>query len=621
VRVQLSALSSVFLVLAELAGLRAQGSVPPGGAVSTSGRGEAPVSSVRPFVLPSNLEADPVFQPFLDRMSQSSPTFGRQVSRLVAETGLHVKVLVEDRPRPTQSSNARTVLTHRGGSLVSAHVYLKPSPHAMELIAHELEHVLERLDGVDLQTQAGSGMVWKSGDGVFETRRAIEVGRRVAQEVTMRPALNGGRDRPIETQAVRLMSMVQQDRDSTPFSARSARVSASGRHVVFTSLAHLVEADRNQFQDIYVLELATGGVTLESVGPDGAAGDADSASPDISNDGRFIVFESAAGNLTNTQFPSGVSGVFLRDRQNGSTGLLTSSPGGQPANGPSHNPAISADGATIVFESSASDLVETGDTLRNSVGVYLIRLPSALPVRLDVPSTGDRQSGQSVSPAISADGRFVVFMSRTDLTCAHAPGCVTEPSDKNGVADIYLRDTQTSITRRLTRSHAGGDPDGPSYQPAISGDGRYVAFVSEATNLTRDDTGHVAQVYVHDLVTGVTELVSRTPNGRPANGASLRPAISQDGGTVAFQSLASNLICEGKCREGSLDINLLWDMFVYERFRRRAIRVSHDDGEWMENSRAPSLDDTGRVLAFGSRHPINGRDRAHDEDLYVYQLR
>ena len=125
-----------------------------------------PLSShVRPVALPSNLEADPVFQPFLDKMSQSSPTFGRQVGRLAAETGLHVRVLVEDQPRPPQSSNARTVLTHRDGSLVSAHVYLKPSPHAMELIAHELEHVLERLDGVDLQTQAGSGMVWKSGDG------------------------------------------------------------------------------------------------------------------------------------------------------------------------------------------------------------------------------------------------------------------------------------------------------------------------------------------------------------------------------------------------------------------------------------------------------------------------
>ena len=90
---------------------------------------------------------------------------------------------------------------------------------------------------------------------------------------------------------------------------------------------------------------------------------------------------------------------------------------------------------------------------------------------------------------------------------------------------------------------------------------------------------------------------------------------------MAFQSLASNLLCERKCREESLDINLLWDVFAHERPTHRAIRVSHDAGEWMENSRAPSLDDTGRVVAFGSRHPVSGRDEAHDVTLYVYRVR
>jgi hypothetical protein len=126
----------------------------------------------------------------------------------------------------------------------------------------------------------------------------------------------------------------------------------------------------------------------------------------------------------------------------------------------------------------------------------------------------------------------------------------------------------------------------------------------------------------YDLVTGITEVVSRTPSGRPANGPSLRPALSQDGATIAFQSLASNLVCEGTCQGGQADINLVWDVFVYDRFARRTARVSTDIGEeWMENSRAPSLDDAGQVLAFGSRHPINGRDEARDENLYVYRLR
>jgi hypothetical protein len=108
--------------------------------------------------------------------------------------------------------------------------------------------------------------------------------------------------------------------------------------------------------------------------------------------------------------------------------------------------------------------------------------------------------------------------------------------------------------------------------------------------------------------------------GKPGEGGPPQSSLTS-GGTVAFQSLASNLICEGKCREGRLDLNLLWDVFLYERFTRRTIRVDHDNEEWMENSRAPSLDDTGRVLAFGSRHPINARDKADDEDLYVYRVR
>src|SRR4030095_15203705 len=99
---------------------------------------------------------------------------------------------------------------------------------------------------------------------------------------------------------------------------------------------------------------------------------------------------------------------------------------------------------------------------------------------------------------------------------------------------------------RITRSSAAGDPDGPSYHPAISGDGHSVAFVSEASNLTLDSTSRTAQIFAHDLVTGINELISRTPSGRPANGPSLRPALSQDGATIAFQSLASNLVCEGK---------------------------------------------------------------------------
>ena len=186
------------------------------------------------------------------------------------------------------------------------------------------------------------------------------------------------------------------------------------------------------------------------------------------------------------------------------------------------------------------------------------------------------------------------------------------------MADVYLRDTVTHTTRRVSRSYSGLDPDGPSYTPAISGDGRFVAFVSEASTLTRDAKTHVASVYVSDVVTGVTELVSRNRSGRQANGRSLHPTVSGDGATVAFQSLASDLLCDGRCQSGQRDTNLVWDVFVHDRRTRGTTRASADGvEEWMEESRAPSIDDAGRVIVFASRHPRNDRDEGHDEDLYV----
>ena len=399
---------------------------------------------------------------------------------------------------------------------------------------------------------------------------------------------------------------------------RSARVSARGSHVVFASYARLAPQDTNHVRDVYVFDLATGRLTLESPGVRGTVANGESNSPGISGDGRYVVFVSSAGNLADSPIPPGMPRVFLRDREMETTRLLATSAIGDPANGYSSNPAISADGTTIVFEWAATDLVDEAHAAGNTVGVYLIRRSSGVPVRLNVSSAGEVPAGQSVSPTVSADGRYVAFMSRADLTCAGEPTCPREPPDGNGVADVYLRDTATNTTTRVSRSHSGRDPDGPSYHPAISGDGRYVAFVSEASNLTRDASKHAANVYVRDMVTGVTELVSRNPSGRQANGPSVHPAVSHDGSTVAFQSLASDFLCKDRCQTGQRDINLVSDVFVHDRRTRRTIRASADGGEeWMESSRAPSLDETGRVIVFASRHPLNDHDEAHDEDLYV----
>ena len=152
------------------------------------------LSSAAVVVRPSNLAAASVFQPFLDSMWRSSPTFNGQCRRLVAAERLKVVLRLEE-PQRRPSFSARTVLERRDGVLVAAHVFLSPTPNAVELIAHEVEHVLEQLDGVDLEAQAGSGNVWKREDGAFETRRATEMGRRVAREVQLRSGRSGASER------------------------------------------------------------------------------------------------------------------------------------------------------------------------------------------------------------------------------------------------------------------------------------------------------------------------------------------------------------------------------------------------------------------------------------------
>jgi Tol biopolymer transport system component len=310
--------------------------------------------------------------------------------------------------------------------------------------------------------------------------------------------------------------------------------------------------------------------------------------------------------------------VFLRDRQEGITRLLSTTASGEPASGPSRNPSINGDGRVVVFESAATDVFATRGGGLGPSGIYLIDLSSGMRTRVDVRHGTTSPAGPSVSPAISADGRYIAFAAKADLSCSAWAVCADDVRDRNGVNDVYVRDMQSNTIRRISRSHAGGDPDGASYDPAISGDGRFVAFVSEASNLTRGPKPRAAQVFVHDQTTGITTLVSRTPDGSPSNARSLRPAISDDGAIIAFQSLACDLLCRGKCAAGERDINLLWDVFVHDRTTRRTTRISTDDGEeWMENSRAPSLDRSGRVVVFTSRHPIGPYDRDLDEDLFV----
>jgi len=221
-------------------------------------------------------------------------------------------------------------------------------------------------------------------------------------------------------------------------------------------------------------------------------------------------------------------------------------------------------------------------------------------------------TGSSFAPSVSADGRYVAFSSTAPLDGTGVPSRGARPS-----VNIFVRDLMSSVTTRVSVRPDGSLPNGSSYAAAISGDGRYIAFVSDATNLVSGDRNRAPDIFLFDAKTRTTELVSRGEAGGSGNGASTQPAISTSGTVVTFQSDASDLTCARRCAAALRDINLVADVFVFDRRTREIRRVSTGRTSWMEPSLAPAVDGTGAVIAFSSRHPRDPSDEGDDYDLFV----
>jgi Tol biopolymer transport system component len=408
-----------------------------------------------------------------------------------------------------------------------------------------------------------------------------------------------------------LLTIPQRDALRSWSDEPSAAVSADGRSVVFASYASLAPGDVDGRGDIYVLDRVSGRVTLESVTAGAGRTGFDCARPGISRDARYLVFDCTVSR--NGQPPA--VAVVLRDRWKDVNTVIAGMTSGADDNAWTADAAISEDGRVVVFESTMTDLVPGRD--ENSVGrdIYLFDVPTGVLRRVSLDIAG-RQSpvGSSFSPAVSADGRYVAFTSTAELDGApDKPAAARRP-----FSQVYVRDTHLNVTRRVSVCPRGAAPNGRSWHPAISGDGRYVTFVSDATNLAPGDKNRLADVFLYDTSTGATVLVSRTVKGSAANGASALPAISADGEVVAFQSDASDLVCARQCGDAVEDINLLPDVFLFARATAVVTRISGDaTGGWMSPSVAPALDASGRLVTFTSRHPTDASDDRNDFDLFV----
>lgn len=283
-----------------------------------------------------------------------------------------------------------------------------------------------------------------------------------------------------------------------------------------------------------------------SIASDSTEGNGRSISSDISASGRYIVFVSSATNLVNDDTINNYD-VFVRDRQAGTTERVSNSADGSETYGSSSAPAISGNGRYVAFQSASSDLI-VGD-INHLQDIFVHDRQTNLTDRVSIATNGTESNGISSNPAISADGRYIAFSSGASNLVA---------DDTNEAADIFVHDRQTDTTVRVSVSSNGFEGDGRSWlSVAISANGRYIAFRSAATNLVDGDTNHADDIFVHDLLTKVTERVSVASDGTQANYISEEVAISADGRYVAFSSWANNLV------DG--DVNIWQDTFVHDR--------------------------------------------------------
>ena len=297
--------------------------------------------------------------------------------------------------------------------------------------------------------------------------------------------------------------------------------SASGRYVAFASEApNLPGSDSDQ--SVYLADRRTGRTVLISKRSDGEpAMDGNSNDPSISGSGRFIAFRSGAANL-----PAGGverERVYVHDRKTDTTRLVSKTSAGEPDNGYSDSPSISVSGRYVSFRSTATNL--PGNDSFNDIYVHDRKTGRTELVSRNSggqPANADSRPDNSISPS----GRYVGFSS----AATNLPG---------NPENTYIHDRKTGTTRVVSKTSDGQPANGNSSYPSISATGRYVSFVSSATNLPGDDA--VTDAFVHDRKTGRTRLVSKTSAGDPASASALYTWISASGRYVAFNSEATNL--------------------------------------------------------------------------------
>ncbi|HUP78871.1 MAG TPA: hypothetical protein VM260_09970, partial [Pirellula sp.] len=360
-------------------------------------------------------------------------------------------------------------------------------------------------------------------------------------------------------------------------------ISSNGRNVVFQSFAsNLISGDTNGQSDVFAKDMQSGSIMRVSTDTVGTQGNNNSYDPVISADNRYVAFHSDATNLV-TGDTNNTSDIFVKDLQTGFLTRISTTSTGLQAFGFSRYPSVSSNGRFVAFESSATNLV-TGDT-NFADDAFVKDTQTGALSRVSLSSAGVQGNGRSLFPKLNADGRFVVFESlATNLVSG----------DTNGLQDVFVKDRQTGSLIRVSTNSFGAQGNGESWDPSLSADGRFVTFFSHASNLVSGDTNNAADVFLKNLQTGVVTRVSSDSSGIEGNGPSFLPAMSADGRYVAFRSEASNLVPG--------DTNNSSDMFIKDIQTGAIVRVSTDISGVQGNAHSyfPSVSSDGRFITFYS---------------------
>ena len=416
---------------------------------------------------------------------------------------------------------------------------------------------------------------------------------------------------PFDADVVTMRVDAGHDGSAPDGGARRASLSGDGGKVAFVSLAgNLVPDDTNGAADVFVHDFDDASTRLVSVATDGTQGDDDSGSPvlqsgvpaAISADGSTVVFESDATNLV-TGDTNGTTDVFVHDVASGTTDRVSVSSDSAEANGASRSVAISNDGGIVAFLSSATTLAADAPFS----GLYVHDLDSGMTDLVSLSNTGEPVVAEGIA-SLSGDGRHVAFESADPATA----------NDTNGQYDVFERNLATGVTRlvSVTSSGAqlvGNDPD--EFFPqgaALSFNGRYVAFASDANNMPPpNEPNDGTDVFVHDRKTGTTSQASVSTSGGSGSYAEY-PTMSDDGRFVGFRSSAVLAPCGTNAYNTGFS-----GLYVRDVVEGATIRVSTTDGgvavptSSFSGSRL-DLSADGRVAAFTSDLPLTPDD---DDDL------